>query len=212
MPARASASTARRRRPPDTADAPPPLHERAMDNLHFIRATMERATALTAVSGWGIAGCGAIGLAAAGIAHRQATPGGWLACWLAAVPAAVAVSALAAVWKARRTGLPALATPTRKLLLHVLPPMLAGALLTFALTRGGAHALLPGVWLLLYGAAVIAGGAFSVRALPLMGGAFLGLGALAVLGPAAWGDALLATGFGGVHLAFGPYIARRHGG
>lgn len=210
MPARAPARSAPRR--PPAADAAPPLHERAMDNLHFIRATMERATALTAVSGWGIAAAGAIGLGAAWAAHRQPTPAAWLGVWLAAAPAAVLVNAGAARWKLRRDGLPALATPTRKLLLNVLPAMLAGALLTFALARGGHHALLPGVWLLLYGAAVIAGGAYSVRALPLMGGAFLALGALAVLGPAAWGDALLATGFGGVHLAFGPYIARRHGG
>jgi hypothetical protein len=193
-------------------DAAPPLHERAMDNLHFIRSTMERATALTAVSGWGIAACGAIGLVAAWAAHRQPTASAWLASWLAAVPAALAVSAVAARWKARRTGQPAIPTPTRKLVLHVMPPMLAGALLTFALARGDAVALLPGVWLLLYGAAVIAGGAFSVRPVPMMGGVFLALGTIAVLGPAAWGDALLATGFGGVHLAFGPYIARRHGG
>jgi hypothetical protein len=58
---------------------------------------------------------------------------------------------------------------------------------------------------------MLAGGTQSVRAVPAMGAAFLVLGAVAALAPG-WSDVLLALGFGGLHLAFGPYIARRHGG
>ena len=190
----------------------PRLDERAIDNLRYIRSTMERAAGVTAVSGWGLAACGAIGLAAAGVAARQATDGAWLVTWLGAVPVALAATAVAVAWKARRSASPVLGAHARKLLLSVFPPMLVGALLTAALVRAGNQALLPGVWLLLYGTAVISGGTFSVRAVPVMGIGFAALGAVALFAPAAWGNALLAVGFGGLHLAFGPYIARRHGG
>ena len=76
----------------------------------------------------------------------------------------------------------------------------------------GALAVLPGLWLLLYGTGVVTGGAFSVRTVPVMGLAFMGMGAVALIAPPSWGDALLAAGFGGLHLIFGAFIAWRHGG
>ena len=91
--------------------------------------------------------------------------------------------------------------------------MLAGGALTMALFWGGGAAFLPGMWLLLYGAAVVSGGgASSVRVVPLMGFCFMALGALALFLPAAWGDAALAAGFGGFHLLFGTIIAVKYGG
>ncbi|MDF1504434.1 hypothetical protein [Roseisolibacter sp. H3M3-2] len=199
---------------PAPRDVPPPqLHARAMDNLSFIRSTMERAAGVTAVSGWGMAATGVVGAAAGLLAPRAPDPASRLIVWLVAAPIALTASVVGAVWKAHREGdLPTLTGAARKLALAFLPPMCAGALLTLALWRADAMALLPAVWLLLYGTAVAAAGAFSVRAVPAMGAAFLALGAVAVLGPAAWGDALLLAGFGGLHLVFGPYIARRHGG
>ena len=59
---------------------------------------------------------------------------------------------------------------------------------------------------------MISAGTFSVRVVPLMGIGFMALGAIALATPAAWGDAWLAAGFGGLHVAFGLVIARRHGG
>jgi hypothetical protein len=184
-----------------------------MDNLHFVRSTMERAAGVTAISGWGIAATGLVGLAAGALALRAPDAASRLVVWLAAAPVALAASIVGAVWKARRAGeLPILVAAARKLALAFLPAMGAGALLTIALWRAGAADLLPALWLLLYGTAVVAGGTCSVRALPAMGAAFLALGAVAVVAPVAWGGALLLAGFGGLHLAFGPYIARRHGG
>ncbi len=182
-----------------------------MDNLRFIRSTMERAADLTAVSGWGIAATGAVGLVAAVLAERAPTADARLVRWLLAAPLAAAASAAGTVWKARRLGVPALGAPTRKLLLGFVPAMLSGALLTLALWRTGDTTAVPALWLLLYGTAILAGGTYSVRAIPAMGAGFLVLGALAAVAPA-WGGVLLALGFGGLHVTFGPYIARRHGG
>lgn len=199
------------RRPPAEVD-PPALHSRAMDNLAFIRDTMERAGAFTAVSGWGMVAVGVIAGAATLLARVQPSAGRWLAVWLAAAVLASLVSTAATIRKARRARMPLLSGPGRKLLFAFAPPMFVGAVLTAVLAAGAQLHLLRGVWLLLYGTAVMAGGAFSVRIVPVMGLCFLLIGTLALLAPPAWGSALLLVGFGGLHLVFGWLIARRHGG
>jgi hypothetical protein len=198
---------------PRTSDGEPhALHERARDNLQFIRETMERAGAFTAISGLGMMVMGVLATIAAWVAARQSARQSWLATWLLAAGLSAAVSLWAIVRKARATGTPLLSGPARKLLLGFSPPMLVGALLTVALFRAGLDSLLPGMWLLLYGTAVICGGTYSVPIVPVMGLCFVALGAVAVLAPGAWGGRELAAGFGGFHLVFGAAIARRYGG
>jgi hypothetical protein len=191
---------------------PPALHVRAMDNLRFIRETMEGAAYFTAVSGIGEMTVGLTALAAAVLASRQATAWGWLLVWLWEALAAFLITAGAIVWKARRSEMDLFSRPGRRFALGLFPPLIAGALLTPVLYTAGDLEVLPGLWLLLYGTGVVTGGAFSVRTVPVMGLAFMGLGAAALLLPASWGDLLLAAGFGGLHLIFGAVIARRHGG
>lgn len=189
-----------------------PLDDRAADDLRFIRATMERSAAFTAVSGWGQVILGLTALAAAWFAARQPSAFAWLRVWLGEAVLAVTIALLSIVWKANRRGLPVFSGPGRKVALGLLPPLIAAAFLTFSLFRTGQQSALPATWLLLYGAGIITGGAFSVPAVPVMGIFFMVLGGLAVLGPAAWGTWFLAAGFGGLHLVFGFLIARRHGG
>jgi len=198
--------------PPTTPSEPIALGDRAMDDLRFIRRTMERGPAFTGVPGWGGVGMGVSALVAAALASVQPTFELWLAVWLAEAWVAVGIGAWAISRKARRAGLPVLSGAGRKFLLSFLPPAVAGAMLTGALVRSGDASLLPGTWLLLYGAGVVTAGTFSVKVVPLMGLCFMAAGGVAFLADSTWGDPLLAAGFGGLHIVFGLYIARKHGG
>ena len=181
-------------------------------DLRFIRDTMERSAAFTAVSGWGQVLLGATALAAAWLAAQQSSPFTWLRVWLAEGLLAAAIGLLACTWKANRRGLPLFSGPARKVALGLAPPLFAGAFLTFLLFRSGLQSALPATWLLLYGAGIMTGGSFSVPIVPVMGLCFMLLGGLATLAPALWGNWFLAAGFGGLHILFGLLIARRHGG
>lgn len=191
---------------------PPTLHDRAMDNLRFIRDTMERAGSFTAVPGWGQVAIGATAFGAAWLAAQQRSPLGWLVVWLGEGLVALAIGGWTLARKARAVNSSLLSGPGRRFGLSFLPPMLVGGLLTFALYFAGFYHLIPATWLLLYGTGVITGGAFSVRIVPVMGLAFLAVGTVALFGPAAWGDWCLAAGFGALHVIFGLIIARRYGG
>jgi hypothetical protein len=194
------------------APEPPALHARAMDNLAFIRDTMEKAGSFTAVSGWGMVAIGVIATIAATIASSQNTVLRSIYVWIAAAVLAPCVMLWAIVRKARRAHMPLWSGPGRKFLLSFSPPMLVGALLTVVLYRAGVVAAIPGMWLLLYGTAVVTGGAFSVRLIPVMGICFMLAGTLALFTPQGWNDWVMAAAFGGLHIAFGIPIARRHGG
>ncbi len=204
----------RKDRPPVKPDIPtsPAPEVRAAEHLQFIREMMARSGSFTAVPGWGTLAMGVTALPTALIAGLQATPGRWLAVWLLDAALAAGLGAVALWWKTRRSGVSLRSGPGRKYVLSLLPPFVAGLLLTIAVWQGGYVDLLPALWLLLYGAGTITGGAYSVRAIPLMGVGFMGLGAVALLAPFAWGTVLLAVGFGGLHIGFGLIIARNYGG
>jgi hypothetical protein len=197
--------------PPERPGAPA-LHARAMDNLSFIRSTMERATAFTAVPGWGGVAMGLTALGATVLTYRSPSVNQWLAVWLSASVLAFAIGGWAMVMKARRAGTTVFSYSGRRFVLSYVPPLAVGALLTLVLVRAGLYSALPGTWLLLYGTGVVTGGAFSVRVVPIMGLCFMALGAIALLAPPGWGELLLAVGFGGLHIIFGLIIARRYGG
>jgi len=182
------------------------------ENLRYIRDTMERSAAFTAVSGWGYVVLGITAIGAAWLAARQGSSFAWLRVWLGEALLAIAIGLLSCTWKANRRGLPLFSGPARKVALSLAPPLVAGAFLTFLLFRSGMETALPPLWLLLYGAGIMTGGAFSVPIVPVMGFCFMLLGGLVVLAPVAWGNLCLALGFGVLHIVFGWIIARRHGG
>jgi hypothetical protein len=192
--------------------APVGIHDHALENLRYIRETMERAGSFTGVPGWGGVAMGVIALGAAAVAGVQPTRERWLFVWIATAALAFVAGALAMHLKARRHSDSVLSPAGRKFALVFAPPVLAGAVLTVALSLSGSYDILPGLWLSLYGAAVITGGAYSVRIVPVTGAVFMLFGVAALFAPRAWHDVLLAAGFGFVHIVSGLVIARRYGG
>ncbi|MDD5543317.1 MAG: hypothetical protein PHX83_09090 [Acidobacteriia bacterium] len=190
----------------------PSLQDRALDNLKFIRETMERSTAFTAVPGRGGAWMGVTALVAAFLASRSNSAELWLLIWIGEAALAAAIGSVAIVRKTQSIDVPLFGGAGRKFVLSLAPPMVAGVLLTLGLYHAGRVRLIPGEWMLLYGAGVITGGSFSVRVVPLMGLCFMGVGSVALFAPGHWLNILMALAFGGLHIIFGIIIARRYGG
>ena len=187
------------------------LDPRAADDLEYIRQTLERSASFTAVPGWGQVAVGVTAIPAAALASRFPLNARWLEIWVGEGVLAAAIALIAMNRKAARRGLPLTSGPGRKFAFNFLPAIAAGGLLTIALGNAGNYALLPATWLLLYGVAVVTGGAVSVRIVPAMGACFMALGVVALLAPAA-ANAWMAAGFGGLHIVFGVWIAREYGG
>jgi hypothetical protein len=187
------------------------INDRAVRDLRYIRDTMERAGSFTAVPGWGFVLMGATALVTTAVTFGLDSRELWFVAWMAEAILAVIIGILATVRKAgtRRAFLQG---PGRQFALSLLPALVGGAILTGALFQLRLWGLMPGVWLLLYGVAVMSCGTYSVKVVPLMGAGFIALGTAALLAPWSWALALLAAGFGGLQIVFGGVIARRYGG
>jgi len=188
------------------------MQARAMDNLRFIRGVMERAVTFTAVSGWGQVVIGLTAIVAALVASRQSLPWARVATWVAEAGIAAGISVASMTLKSHAANIPLLSGPIRKLALSFSPPMIVGAVLTAGLILHGNYEYLPGVWMLLYGAAVVSAGTYSVRSVPVMGALFMVVGTVTLFAPATWGTELMILSFGFLHIVFGVWIAWRHGG
>ena len=188
------------------------MNQHAIENLRYIRETMERAGSFTAVPGWGGILMGVSAVLTALISSRLPSRDLWFASWLGEAVLALAIGGWAMAQKAKAVQSTLLDGPGRKFALGLCPGMIAGAILTLVLYRRGLFGLMPGVWLLLYGVAVVTGGAFSVNVVPIMGMSFMILGSIALVSPLAWANWFMAAGFGGLQIVFGIIIARRYGG
>ena len=186
--------------------------QHAEESLQFIRRTMERSATFTAVPGLGGAAMGAVGLAAAILAARQSSSERWLVVWLLAAVVALGIG-LASVWrKAARLGAPLAGPVGRRFAMSLVAPLVAGGALTWGLWRNGDWAMMPAVWLLLYGAGALAGGVFSVATVRLLGATFMALGVAALVTPPSWGNIWLGLGFGVLHMVCGLYVAKKYEG
>ncbi|HEX6126732.1 MAG TPA: hypothetical protein VFZ23_15275 [Pyrinomonadaceae bacterium] len=188
------------------------IGDHAIDNVRYIREMMERSTHFTAVPGYGGMLMGVTAIVAAYIAAQQINLRDWLIVWLTEAFLAFAIGLLA-MWqktKIARTSL--LSTPARKFAFGFLPPLLCGVAITLGLWRYEHYEMMAPVWMLLYGAAIVTGGAFSVRIVPVMGWIFMALGAIALVLPSAYGNYFMGLSFGVLHVVFGLIIARKYGG
>ena len=188
------------------------INQRAFDNLQFIRETMESAGSFTAVPGWGGVLMGVSALLTAFISSQLPSKELWFATWLGEALLAVAIGTFAMVQKAKAVKSPILYGPGRKFALSLCPAMIAGAVLTGVLYINNLFQLMPGTWMLTYGVAVVTGGAFSVKVVPIMGVAFMAAGTIALFAPLELANWFMAAGFGGLQIVFGFLIARRYGG
>lgn len=193
-------------------DVPLPLHEHAAENLRFIRSAMERAGTFTAVPGWGTIAVGVTAVIAAMAAGPDITSSRWLNAWIAEAIVAAVLGGSSIAVKARASSTPLNSAPARRFALAFLPAIVAGGILTFVLWTHGMRNEVAPMWLLLYGTAVMAGGALSVRIVPVMGAAFAALGTAAFFLPASAQPVMMTAGFGLLHVVFGALIARYHGG
>jgi len=183
-----------------------------MDNLRYIRDTMESTAAFTAVPGLGGVVMGLTALGAAYLAHNQGSERAWLTVWSVEALLAVGIGFYTMMRKARSAKVQLFRGAARKFTLSLLPPVIAGALLTLVIYQNDLDFVLPGLWLLCYGAGVVTAGAFSIRIVPIMGLCFMILGGIALFCPSSCGDLFMAIGFGGLQILFGIIIARRYGG
>jgi len=184
----------------------------AIENLQFIRRTLEVSGSFTAVPGWGLVTVGVTAIGAAIIARQQLTTQHWVAVWLGEAIIGGVIVIWAMYTKAQRTGVSLLAAPGRRFALGLAPPLIAGAVLTPILYYHRAVPDIPGMWLLLYGTAVVTGGTYSIRVVPVMGACFMALGLGSLVAPPSWALAWMLAGFAGLHIGFGYFIARNHGG
>ena len=187
------------------------INDHASANLQYIRETMERAGSFTAVPGWGGILMGVSALAASFLAASMPTREAWFDVWMGEAALAFIVGSWAMIHKAK-TARVFLKGPGRVFALSLCPAMFAAVVLTAVLYRQGIFSLLPGLWLLLYGVAIVAGGTNSVRVVPVLGICFMILGVLALVLGSEWANVSMGMGFGVLHVVFGGVIARRYGG
>ncbi len=194
------------------SDEPVSLHDRAADNLRFIRETMEGSSRFTAVPGFGGILMGITAIVAAYVATIASLRQDWLITWLVEAVVAFAIG-LAALWhKASRADASLFSAPAKKFAMSFAPPLIAGVAITVGLYRFGHYESMVPAWMLSYGAAVVCGGAFSVRVVPVMGWCFIAAGVIAYVLPTEFGNIYMAATFGLLHIVFGAVIAKKYGG
>lgn len=193
-------------------NGPVNIGDRAIDNLKFIRETMERSSVFTSVPGYGGIFMGVTAIAAAYIASTQPLIRDWLTVWLVEAVLAFAVGFFAMWQKSKITKTSLFSVPAKKFALSFLPPILCAVFITLGLWRFGHFEVMIPVWILLYGAAVVCGGANSVKIVPIAGWCFIAIGAIAFFLPAGFGNLMMAASFGLLHIVFGAVVAKKYGG
>ena len=196
----------------DSRERPTRTDDHALAQLRYIRHTMDGATRFTAVPGFGRVVVGTSAIAAAVYASTRVDMASLLIVWSAEGVFALVIGMTALYVKTRRMGLDLARGSARKFLLALVPSGLSAIALSFALTMHEQLDLVPAVWMTGYGTGVIAAGAHSVAVVPLLGAAFICCGLIALVVSPTYTNVLLGSAFGGLHIVFGSYIARHHGG
>jgi hypothetical protein len=196
---------------PIRSDTPVAIESRALGTLAYIRASMESSGSLDVPGMAGIV-MGIIGVIAAAAVSQPRWAPHWLGIWMLAAAVAFLFGGALVARQIARSGRSRFLGPARKFMLCLCPSLLAGAALTAALWAAGAGGVIPGMWLLLYGCAVLSASTVTsagiTRLVCIMGAAFVVLGAVTFTLPSTAHMAMLGAGFGGLHILFGILIGR----
>ena len=191
---------------------PTPIDSGAVENLRYIRNTIEAAHTFTTVPGKGCIAMGVTALAAVGIESIPQFATHWLGIWVGAAILACGSALWFMEQKARAQGLSLRRAVAKRFFMTLAPAFIAGAILTAALAGRVDREIVTGMWLLLYGSGLAACGLFSIPAVFTAGLAFMALGTATLWLPPGSAHIVLALGFGGIHLVLGTTIVRQHGG
>ncbi len=190
---------------------PIPIESRALGTLAYIRTSIESAGSMVVPGMAGIT-MGIIGIVATVVASVPSAAPYWLQIWLVAAAIALAVGGAMMAREAAQSGHARYLGPVRKFLLCLCPALFAGAALTFVMRRADTTNLIPGVWLLLYGCAVLSASTVTIartmKLICIMGSLFMLLGLLALISPLATHTLILGMGFGALHTIFGMLIGQ----
>jgi hypothetical protein len=191
--------------------SPIPIESRALGTLAYIRTSIETSGSM-AVPGMAGIVMGGIGILATIAATLPRGAPHWLLIWLVAAAVAFAVGGAMMARETAQSGHARYLGPVRKFLLCLCPALLAGAILTFVLWHAAMTNLIPGVWLLLYGCAVLSASTVTIartmRLISIMGALFMLLSVLAFAAPATAHTLILGMGFGLLHTVFGLLIGQ----
>jgi hypothetical protein len=195
------------------AQPPPPegIESRALGTLAYIRASIESSSSMDVPGMAGIV-MGVIGVLTAIVVSLPRFAPHWLEIWLVAGVVALLLGGALVARQIVRGGHARYLGPARKFLLCLCPALLAGAVLTWVLWTTGATGVIPGMWLLLYGCAVLSASTVTnagiTRLICIMGTLFVALGSAAFALPLTAHTAMLGLGFGVLHIVFGILIGR----
>jgi hypothetical protein len=196
---------------PIQSEAPAAIESRALGTLAYIRASIESSSSMDVPGMAGIV-MGIIGVLAAVVVSLPRWAPHWLAIWLAAAVVALVLGGALVARQIARRGHARYLGPVRKFLLCLCPALLAGAVLTLVLGTAGETRVIPGMWLLLYGCAVLSASTVTVagiaRLICMMGGLFVVLGLMTFALPVTAHTVMLGLGFGLLHIIFGFLIGR----
>ena len=173
----------------------------AEQTLSVIRTLMERGTQYTHLSGHAGIAAGGLTLLGSFLRLRFDTP--FLPTWLGVLVLASATTILFTGALHRANGEPLWTRQARTVTLALLPSLTAALILTAVLSRAGQEALLPGIWMLLWGVGALAMSFFTPRVISALGGTFLVAGTVTLTSGFADDALTMALTFGLIHLGYG---------
>jgi hypothetical protein len=151
---------------------------------------------------------GTVGLAATVLTSVAAFRSLWLPIWLVAAVTGACLGALSLTGPSDSAIQSRHVIAVFRMYSRLLPSLFAGAVLTAVLWHTGLTRAVPGVWLLLYGCALIQASSVASGGMALLGSLFALLALVAFCAPQSGQLPILGIGFGELHILYGVVTLR----